>query len=120
MKEYGHFSRKELECRHCHELVIDDRLVQALNELRALIKKPIIINCAYRCAEHNKAVGGVKNSQHVLGKAADIRIKGMTPRDIKLYALRVPAFEQGGIGTYKTFIHLDVRKRRARWAGAGG
>ena len=37
---------------------------------------PIIINSGYRSEEVNKKVGGVKNSQHLIGQAADIR-----PRD---------------------------------------
>ena len=37
---------------------------------------PIIINSGYRNADVNALVGGVKNSQHLLGQAADIR-----PRD---------------------------------------
>ena len=34
---------------------------------------PIIINSGFRCEEVNRHVGGVRNSQHLVGQAADIR-----------------------------------------------
>lgn len=44
-----------------------------LEPLRAAIGRPLIINSGYRCDALNKAVGGVWNSYHRLGLAADIR-----------------------------------------------
>lgn len=46
-----------------------------LDPLRRMIQAPIIITSGYRCAELNKAVGGVPNSWHTKGNAADIRVK---------------------------------------------
>ncbi len=43
-----------------------------LQPLRDNLKKEIKINSGYRCAELNKKVGGVPNSQHTKGEAADI------------------------------------------------
>lgn len=43
-----------------------------LDAARKLYDKPIKINSGYRSPELNKAVGGVSNSQHILGEAADI------------------------------------------------
>lgn len=45
-----------------------------LDPLRRIIQKPIIITSGYRCEKLNKAVGGVSNSWHQLGNAADIHI----------------------------------------------
>ncbi len=44
-----------------------------LQPLRDAYKKPIVVNSGYRCPDLNKAVGGVKTSQHLVGQAADIR-----------------------------------------------
>lgn len=44
-----------------------------LDPLRELYGKPIIINSGYRCTKLNKAIGGAKNSQHLVGQASDIR-----------------------------------------------
>ena len=46
-----------------------------LDPLRRILQAPIIITSGYRCAELNKAVGGVSNSWHSKGNAADLRIK---------------------------------------------
>lgn len=45
-----------------------------LDPLRRIIQKPIIITSGYRCEKLNKAVGGVSNSWHQQGNAADIHI----------------------------------------------
>lgn len=47
-----------------------------LDPLRRIIQKPIIITSGYRCEKLNKAVGGVSNSWHQQGNAADIHIAG--------------------------------------------
>lgn len=46
-----------------------------LDPLRRMLKTPITITSGYRCPELNKAVGGVSNSWHTKGNAADLRIK---------------------------------------------
>ena len=46
-----------------------------LDPLRRILQAPIIITSGYRCAKLNKAVGGVANSWHTKGNAADLRIK---------------------------------------------
>lgn len=49
-----------------------------LDPLRRLYGKPIFVTSGYRCAQLNKAVGGVATSQHITGQAADIigQVKG--------------------------------------------
>lgn len=46
-----------------------------LDPLRRIIQTPITITSGYRCSAVNKAVGGVTNSWHTKGNAADLRIK---------------------------------------------
>ena len=48
--------------------------LEILQPLRDYVGAPVHINSGYRCKELNEAVGGVKNSQHCRGEAADIRI----------------------------------------------
>lgn len=54
--------------------VVDNlnRLADYLDGIRAKLGKPILINSGYRCPVLNKAVGGVANSQHQKGLAADL------------------------------------------------
>ena len=47
---------------------------EILEPLRAFAGQPIIIGSGFRCPALNKAVGGVKNSQHMTGEACDIRL----------------------------------------------
>lgn len=95
---------------------MDPELIQGLEELRNLINEPIIVTSAYRCTKHNEKVGGVKNSYHTQGKAADIRVKGMTIAKLASWCEQVEAFRNGGIGVYygEKFVHVDVGRRR-RW-----
>lgn len=55
-----------------------------LDPLREAYGKPIYVNSGYRCPKLNKAVGGVSNSQHVKGQAADIDVND-TEENKKLY-----------------------------------
>lgn len=110
-----HFSEQELACRHCGRNECTPELVEALEMLRASINRPIIVDDAYRCPEHNKAVGGVPDSQHVLGNAADIRVLGMTAAQLYFAAIRVPGIKGLGRDDHKGYVHVDVRRIFAQW-----
>lgn len=119
-----HFSKWEIECHcGCGKHDANPKLLQALEDLRELISKPIYCRWGIegnsgsvcRCIQHNADVGGKINSQHLLGKAADIRVNGLTPHELYAYAIQIPVFEMGGIGLYNTFVHVDIRGSRARW-----
>jgi len=117
------FSKSEFESKCGREMPeeVYFNVVKVANQLQYLrdyLGKPIKVNSAYRSPEHNASVGGVKTSQHILGKAADIAIKGM-PTDI-LYQYIEDAISngemlQGGLGLYDTFVHYDIRGTKARW-----
>lgn len=50
-----------------------------LQPLRESLEMPVWISSGYRCPALNKAIGGSKNSQHMLGQAADIVVSGVKP-----------------------------------------
>ena len=115
IKVSPHFSLQEVSCRcGCNYAVIDCELINKLEALRAIFNKPINVSSWCRCLQYNKSVGGVSNSQHLTGKAADIVIKGISPSRVAEAALKV-GFK--GVGIYKTFTHVDVRKISATWEG---
>jgi hypothetical protein len=58
------------------------RLADMLEQVRALLGKPIVINSAFRSKQVNDAVGSKDSSQHRIGCAADIRVVGMTPDEV--------------------------------------
>ena len=112
------FYKKEFACKcGCGLQSVNPRLITALQKLRDLIGRPITITSACRCESHNAKVGGVKNSYHTQGIAVDIQVKGMTPKEVAKCAETIKEFYEGGIGIYKTFVHLDVRNKKARWNG---
>jgi uncharacterized protein YcbK (DUF882 family) len=114
VKLSNNFYLQEFECKcgKCKNTIIDAKLVNSLQKIRDKYNKPVIINSGYRCAKHNSAVGGARNSQHTKGKAADIVVKGIEPREVAAYAASIGL---GGIGVYKTFTHVDTRAKRAYW-----
>jgi len=112
-----YFKREEFKCScGCGFDAVDVELLAVLEELRGTSCQPVTITNACRCEKHNKAVGGVKNSQHVKGKAADINVKNQNPKFVAGYLDRKYP-DRYGIGIYKTFVHIDVREKKARWEG---
>ncbi len=69
---------------------------EILQPIRDAWKSPIVVNSAYRSEAVNKAVGGVKNSQHRLGEAADIKVGGKD-RNRKLFNFIYKMISQGKI-----------------------
>ena len=95
------------------------KLANSLQVLRDHLKRPVQINSAYRSPERNAKIGGVKNSQHVLGKAADIVVQGISTKEVANEIEKLIASDQmlqGAIGIYPTFVHYDIRKNRVRWS----
>lgn len=70
--------------------------IELLQPIRDAWKSPIIVNSAFRSEKVNAAVGGVKNSQHRLGEAADITIGGRD-RNKKLFNFIYKLISQGKI-----------------------
>jgi uncharacterized protein YcbK (DUF882 family) len=98
-----HFAPAEFACPHCGAVFVRPRLLEALEKLRAMRGRPIRVVSGYRCPQHNAAVGGARNSQHVYAAAADI------PRGSCTNAEAVRAGFTG-IGTKDGLpVHVDVR-----------
>lgn len=111
------FTVKEFACSDGTDTVfISLVLVNLLQKIRDHFGKVVIINSAYRTEAHNKAIGGATYSQHKYGLAADIHINGVTPKEIAAYVETLMP-SSGGIGIYKSFCHVDVRRVRSRWNG---
>ncbi len=96
------------------------KLMDNLEIIRAEIGKSISINSGYRNEAHNKSIGGATNSQHKFAKAADMRVSGMTPREVAAVVERLMdsgKIAKGGIGLYGTFVHYDIRGTKVKWNG---
>lgn len=109
------FNSTEFDCKcgaACSSTLIDETLVVFLQQIRNHFKKPIIITSGYRCAAHNKEVGGATNSYHTKGQATDIVVNGVSPQEVAKYAESIGV---KGIGLYDTFVHIDTRTRKSFW-----
>jgi uncharacterized protein YcbK (DUF882 family) len=83
-----------------------------LDPLRELWGAPVIVNSGYRSPEVNMAVGGVKNSQHLRGEAADITA-GNPELNRKLFEMIANSgleFDQLIDEKNYTWIHLSIKK----------
>lgn len=85
---------------------MDTNFLTKLEEAREIAGVPFKITSGYRTKEHNEAVGGVANSSHLIGVAADIAVSSGSERYIILNALLKAGFKR--IGVAKTFIHCDT------------
>lgn len=115
MKFNIYFSREEFECKcGCGQDTVDAELVLQLTLIRAHFNKPVIVTSGNRCMAYNERVGGSRNSQHLLGRAADIIVRDVDPDDVADYAEKINV--DGGVGRYSTFTHIDSRRDLARWS----
>ena len=85
---------------------MDSNFLAKLEEAREIAGVSFIITSGYRTKEHNEYVGGVPNSSHLIGVAADISVSGGADRYVILNSLIRAGFKR--IGVAKTFIHCDT------------
>ena len=110
-----HFNLSEFACPCCMRVMLHPKLLVKLIELRKILERPVYITSGYRCSRYNQKVGGITNSYHCIGLAADIKVKDINLIELLGYAEEI---DFNGIGFYekKNFLHLDVRPtKRTRW-----
>jgi len=85
-----------------------------LQPLRDDLRRPVLVNSAFRSERVNRAVGGTATSQHRLGQAADIRVDGMTSRALaqRIIDLGLP-FDQV-IEEFGRWVHVSFGPRHRR------
>lgn len=110
-----HFRRIEFACHcGCGFAAVDVELLELLEDVRNHFNAPVHVNSGCRCLAHNREVGSKDSSKHVRGIAADIRVEGYSSAEVYKYLYRKYQ-NQHGLGIYKTFVHVDVRRERKRW-----
>ena len=106
------FKEKEFACKCCGQLPplarenVKALVSEVLDPVREKLGMPIVVNSGYRCERHNKDVGGVRNSQHLRGEAADIHCEDN--ERLKQLIIENGKFDQ--LITYPTFLHVSYKR----------
>ena len=91
--------------------------LNVLDELREFLGQPITLLSIYRSPAYNSQILGARYSQHLVNKAIDFKVKGLSPLTVynRLVKMRGAGCFKGGVGRYSGFIHCDTRGRNATW-----
>jgi uncharacterized protein YcbK (DUF882 family) len=84
------------------------RLAALLEQVRTLLNKPIMINSGFRSKPVNDSVGSKDTSQHRIGCAADIRVPGMTPKQVVEACIAANIGYDQIIEEFGSWTHLSV------------
>lgn len=120
-----YFDREEFRCqcggKYCDGFPVEpeEELVRVCNEIRRRLGVPVQIvdagGSGVRCPQHNAAVGGVANSNHLYGKAADLHSR-KSPEEMYQVADEVLG-NTGELGLYDWGIHVGVNCKYSRFRG---
>lgn len=108
---------------HAAHWLLDPRLIAVVQAIRDLAGKPITVNDWHTGGQHKQSgyrmpdcTTGAALSQHRFGRAADLKIAGMTPGEaLQLVTQNWPALSALGLSTVEdvsltpTWLHVDVR-----------
>lgn len=114
--EIEYFKRDEFKCKcggkYCkgypHEP--DERMVRTVNQLRKNLGVPITIVSGLRCRTWNAIQGGVSNSQHMYGEAADIYAKGVSQSRVESELDKIGGVRYHYAIAGSSNVHFDVPK----------
>lgn len=107
-REFPNFTPYELRSKDNGMVMVYVPALCALQRVRDRLGRTMIINSAFRTASHNAAVKGSPKSQHLIGRAFDIKLsRGIQEGPLIEKLAREEGFT--GIGRYKSFIHIDMR-----------
>lgn len=111
------FKVKEFACNDGNEIIlISHKAVAQLQLARNLVKKELKVLSAFRTHSYNDKIDNASDeSQHMQGKAFDLRPPiGYTPEQFGKLLLMLYG-EVVGYHAYDTFVHIDFRGLKARW-----
>lgn len=124
MRLTAHFDLSEFACKDGTPVPADlhgnvQALAKQLEVIREVCGSPLVVLSGYRTPSHNRKTGGVKNSQHLKAKAADLSPQTVSVsrlHDIILDLIEAKKIHDGGVGLYNSFVHYDIGPSR-RWRG---
>lgn len=120
-QRWPNFSPNELASKDDGSLRVNYKALDALQQLRTMWRRPMLIGSAYRTAKHNSAVGGAPQSLHLTARAYDVSMRGYSDAATVsfIYYATVAGFT--GFGLYldrpNPFIHIDTGSHRTWQTG---
>ena len=111
--EIEYFKMEEFACKcgkYCNGYPhrIQPQLVRIADRARKHFGKPITIVSGLRCQQHNKNVGGVENSQHLYGEAADIYVSGISQQTVLRWFLGQEDVRYAYAIENSSNVHFDI------------
>ena len=104
------FTVDELKCPCCGACEMDPAFLTRLQTLRDVMNCPLVPVSGYRCQSHNNSLrGSGKQSQHLYGRAADIRVRDFDAATRHRLIKTALSLGFTGIGIGKIQLHLDIR-----------
>lgn len=85
-------------------------IYNVLQPLRDDLKAPIIVSSGYRCLKLNRLLKSKDTSEHVLGMAADINVKGLTPWQVYKYIINSKLKFHQCILEYNSWVHISYNE----------
>lgn len=94
------------------------KTLKVVDDLREHLGRPIVLLSSYRSPAYNRAIGdAAPKSLHMQFRALDIAVSGVSPN--RVFAIlkewRAAGRFAGGLGLYRTFVHIDTRGTNATW-----
>lgn len=111
---WPNFKPRELMSKSDGVLMLYLPAIDALQEIRSTLDRPLVVTSAYRSPQHNRKIGGSKRSRHLAGAAFDVAM-GQNGRAEFVKLAKAKGFN--GFGYYPSFVHVDFRSRPAAWRG---
>ena len=110
------FKMDEFKCHCCGKIgapeAIEALVDNVLDPARQKFGGPVLVNSGYRCPKHNAEVGGVANSQHMKGEAADVSTGSTTAtRELGKIIEQMGKYDQ--LIYYPTFVHVSWKRTGA-------
>lgn len=114
------FRPEEFLCPCCGRGRPARLLVLWLDLLRRAWDGPVRVNSGFRCAAHNREVGGAERSRHLLGCAADVAPATPGGGAFPALARRLCALPGWELIVHDRFVHIGVPAAESERAWDGG
>ncbi|AKU43019.1 peptidase [Rhodobacter phage RcTitan] len=109
---WPNFHPSEIACRGTGKVAFNFEAMDKLQALRVRRNRPLILNSAFRSAEHNRAVEGAPGSKHLTAEAFDVSMSNHNPDEYEEDAKAV-GFTGFGFYPRSNFIHADIGPARS-------